>query len=180
MDFVTFFFALVPPLLAAALAVFAQASSAYVERQAALSAREFGNAGIGPEAQAGIRDAIVLVAKGALLLANMIATISSCAISVAVPIYFLPGNYFIISAVTAVIILYTGWVITKIAAYGLKDIYIQKVRTRRTEETGETRTYTYGSLIDWGMIALNLLLAAITIYVFLATGPSTATAVNPR
>ncbi|GLR60311.1 hypothetical protein [Rhizobium indigoferae] len=167
MDFMTFFFAVTPPLLAIALAIFAGVSTAYVEREAKLSAQEFSKAKVKADIQDGIKDAIVRVSKGALLIANVIATLSSCIISIAVPLYFLPGNYFVAFGVIALIFIYAAWVLTKIATYGLKDVYVQRVHTRQTKTTGQTQSFTYGTLIDYGMIALNALLGLLVLGVYL-------------
>jgi hypothetical protein len=170
MDQTTFVFALVPPAIAVVTSLFASVSDAYIERASREATRDFTRAKITTEIRSAIRDLVVQVARGGLLIANLIATAFSVGTGLFGAIYFLPRNYLIIFIAIAACAVFILYLITIMVRFGVTELYVQKVRRLHPQPGGPvTRALTYGEFIDRALIALNMVLMIVVVAVFLTS-----------
>ena len=168
MDRATFVFALVPPALAVFTSLFASVSDAYIERASRESVEEFTRAKLKLEIRSAVRDLVVRVARGALLMANLIATAFSVGTGLFGAIYFLPNNFLIVFVAISVCAVFILYLVRIMVQFGVTDLYIQKVRRFSPSDNGAvTLSLTYGALIDRALIGLNLVLILIVLLVFM-------------
>jgi hypothetical protein len=166
MDLATFVFALAPPLIAIVTALFASVSDAYVDRASRESALDFVKAHLGAEIRNAIRDLVVRVARGALLISNLITTAFSVGTGLFAAIYYLPHNYLLIFVAVVPFVLFILYIIKTMVQFGVTDLYIQKVRRLRANGPA-TFKVTYGQLIDRSLVGLNLVLMVVVTIVFI-------------
>lgn len=168
LDKATFIFAIAPPLMAIVLALFAAVSDAYVERESIESSNWFERAGLNVSVRSSINDAIKRVAKGALLISNIIVTCVSAGIGLFAAIYFAPNNYFLIFGMISLMVVFIVYVIKLMVRYGVKDLYIQRVRRPFPSPTRSAAfSFTYGKLVESAMVGVNFALLATIILVFM-------------
>lgn len=168
MDSATFVFALVPPAMAVFTSVFASVSDAYIERASRESVQDFKRANLSSEIRSAIHDLIIRVARGALLIANLIATTLSVATGLFGAIYFLPSNYLIIFVTIAMCAVFLLYLVRIMVQFGVTELYIQRRRKFRPQPGGPvTGTLTYGEFVDRALIAMNIFLMAVVVIVYL-------------
>jgi hypothetical protein len=170
MDRPTFVFALVPPAMAVLTSIFASVSDAYIERASRESVKELSRAKLSAEIRNTVRDLVIRVARGALLIANLIATAFSVGTGLFGAIYFLPQNFLIIFVMLSALAVFVLYLIRIMVQFGITDIYIQKVRRMRPS-VGKPATFeiTYGSFVDRALLGLNVFLIVVISAVFLVS-----------